>query len=332
MKLLAYLLLALVAASAIAAKPAYTSRPLSELAIYPEQQVLATVVSDRQARLAAEVGGRLESLPAEIGASFKRGAVLARLDARQYQIEFKRAQAQLALLQSRVRLSQLQLDQARALNQQAFISADALRQRETERAVLDAELRMAEQGVASAKLALDNTILPAPFDGVVRERLVSVGDTVAPGQAMLEFSAASHRQIRARLAAAERGSVAGAGKLAFVSSNGRVPVKLLRVSPVLDATAQTSDAIFEAASALPAGQAGSLRWHSSRPTLPAAYLQQRGKQLGIFVLEGGKPVFKPVPGALAGRPVELDWPLSTVIIDQGRHGLGVEAARTGKQP
>jgi hypothetical protein len=69
-----------------------------------------------------------------------------------------------------------------------------------------------------------------------------------------------------------------------------------------------------------------LRWLSARPYLPAAYLQVREGELGTWVVRDGQAVFVALPRAQGGRPVALEWPLETQIVDEGRFGLGAAPA------
>jgi len=196
-----------------------------------------------------------------------------------------------------------------------------LEQRRTELAVLDSELKIARQAVAQARLALDRTILRAPFAGAVKERTVGEGELAAPGQPILTLVESGKNELRARVTSAELADLKAAKQLQFHQGGQSYPVGIVRVSPVVDARAQTRDLILKAEQPLLSGSAGELTWKASTPYLPAAYLQQRHRELGVWVEEGGKPVFKKVPQAQAGRPVALDWPLQTRVIDEGRFAL-----------
>lgn len=113
MRTLTLLLLLWPLASAAAQ---WTTRPLSEVAVYPEFRALATVVARDEARLAAEVGARIVAMPVREGERVRRGEELVRLDDASYRLEVQRARAQLSLVDNRIRLARAQLDQARSLS------------------------------------------------------------------------------------------------------------------------------------------------------------------------------------------------------------------------
>lgn len=314
--------LALLAPLAAAAAE-WSSRPLSELAVYPEHRALAQAVATNEARLAAEVGGRIEALSPRVGEAVTKGQEVARIDAASYRIALEQARAQAELVENRIRLAEAQLAQARALAGRGYTSADAQRVKETELAVHRSELDAARQSVAAAQLQLRRTVVRAPYAGIVRERLASVGDLAAPGTALLVLSAVGDTEIHARVPAAQVASLKAAGSWRLVAGEASYALQLKRVSPVVDAAGQAQDAVLVAKASVPPGLAGELRWKSRVPHLPSGYVQQREGALGAWVVRQGAPVFVPLPRAEVGRPVAVDWSPDTAVVDAGRFGLGL---------
>ncbi len=303
----------------------WSARALGEIAVYPEFRAPASVVAGEEARIAAEVGARIVAMPARTGVEVARGTELVRLDEAAFRIERDRARAQVALIDSRIGLARAQLDQARALAGRGFISADGLRIRETELGVLQRERDAARAAQAATELALARTVIRAPFAGVVRERLAAVGDLAAPGTPLLSLAASAGAEVHARVPAAQIDGLLAAAPPMLVAGGAEHALRIVRVSPVLDAAGQARDVILAAAPALPPGLAGELRWRSVVPHLPAAYLQQREGRLGAWLVRGGEPAFVALPDAQAGRPVAVDWPADTRVVDAGRFALGLRA-------
>lgn len=305
----------------------WTTRSLAELAIYPQFTAPANVVAIDEARIAAEVGGRIEALAPRVGQNVEKGAELARIDDASYRIDMRRAEAQVELIANRVKLAKAQLEQARSLAGRNFLSPDALRIRETEVAVLQSELDAARQTVAAARLQVARTRIRAPFAGVVRERLASVGDLAVPGTPLLVLSATANSEVRARVPTVQVDGLRAAGQWELVAGTRRVPLKIVRVSPVVDAAGQAQEAVFSAPAALPPGLAGELRWAAQVPHLPPAYLQQRDGRLGAYVERGDRAVFVPLPDAQDGRAAPVPWTPDTRVIDTGRFAIGLGDAR-----
>jgi len=101
--------------------------------------------------------------------------------------EYARARS---LLESQVG-SQTALDAAVAARDAAAAEVRAAEQREEmERAALgnQAPIRQAEAALAEARLALEHSVVTAPFDGVIGKRSVEIGANVSPGQALFALA------------------------------------------------------------------------------------------------------------------------------------------------
>lgn len=110
---------------------------------------------------------------AEAGAELQRaGIVRAEANLRRADSDFRRASS----LRERGAASQAALDAARA----AFEGAEAeLSIARAELANADATLQQRRAGLESSRIDLDRTFIRSPIDGVVTERSVEVGQTVA---------------------------------------------------------------------------------------------------------------------------------------------------------
>src|SRR5690606_3512155 len=222
---------------------------------------------------------------------------------------------------NRLELARLQYEQAQSLHQSSFISAQMLAQRRTEMAVIESELKIARNNASQARLALSKTSLHAPFDGAVKERLAAEGEMATPGQPLVSLIEFARTELRARIAEVELEALRRARAVEFRQGAQVYPVEIVRISPVIDARSQTREVVFKSGKELVSGAAGELVWTSPTLHLPAAYVQQRDGQSGTWVEQEGRPQFRPLPSAQVGRPVALDWPPATRIIDEGRFAL-----------
>jgi RND family efflux transporter MFP subunit len=152
------------------------------------------VTARRQATVSAKVTGKVIEVLIEEGQVVKEGDVLARLDATE-------AQAQLSLNQSQLTLARSQVAEIEAILAQAerdFLrqndlfarqlvseqSLDAARaQRDMLRARLAStreQIKVAQESVDVAKVQLDNTVVRAPFAGVVIAKSAQPGEMISP--------------------------------------------------------------------------------------------------------------------------------------------------------
>jgi len=305
-----------------------STRPLAELVTYPAYRVSATAEPRDETQLAFAVGGRIERLAARVGEAVARGQEVVTLDAREYRIAVARARAQLALVGNQIKLAESQLEQSESLARDKFVSPDALRIKRTELAVRRSEYDAARQALAAAELDLDRTRLKAPFDAVVRSRLASVGDFVSPGMPVLALAATAEPEIRASVPVQQVPGLQAATAWTLAAGGEEMPVRLLRVSRLVDTAGQTRVAVFAPVTAIPVGLSGEVRWRGAQALLPPAYIQRRNGRYGVYVKTGAQPEFRPLPDAQAGRPVPVpaDWPADLPVVDEGRFQIGLERA------
>jgi len=166
---------------------------------YPSQQFVqlnATgyVVAQRKAAIASKATGRLEWLGVAEGSTVKAGEVIARLDnrdvvaqAQSAQAAVRAARASLESAKAEERDASSQLKRNQDLVAQGFVSQaslDSVKMR-AERAVAgvanaQAAISVAEANAQNAQVAVDYTLIRAPFDGVIVSKAANVGDMVTP--------------------------------------------------------------------------------------------------------------------------------------------------------
>jgi RND family efflux transporter MFP subunit len=320
---LALCLIALLCAPALAAPPpAVKIQPLSELAIHPQREASAQVVSLNLAKLSAELAARIDSIPVEAGQRIAKGAVVAQLDCADARIAAQRAQATLESSQARLKLAQQQLQRSADLAAKNFISGDALDARKTEVAVVAAEVRLDTAARAAAQREVGKCTLRSPFPAIVEARLAQVGELASPGTPIVQLWDTSRLQLTVQLQAADADLLTQTQPV-FVSQGREFAVRLLRISPAMNPASRTREARFGFAQATPApGSSGVLRWRDRRPFVPADYLISRAGQLGVFVASGQTARFVPLPGAQEGRPAPaVALPANAMLITDGRFAL-----------
>jgi RND family efflux transporter MFP subunit len=152
------------------------------------------VTARRQATVSAKITGKVTEVLIEEGVQVKEGDVLARLDDTEARAQLALARAQLTatraqLAEIRTQLAQAERDYARqqGLAERQFISPQALEAARTQRDILRARLasteeqvRVAQESVGVAEVQLDNTVVRAPFDGVVVAKAAQPGEIISP--------------------------------------------------------------------------------------------------------------------------------------------------------
>jgi RND family efflux transporter MFP subunit len=152
------------------------------------------VTARRQATVSAKITGKVRDVRIEEGQRVAEGEVLATLDDTEAQAELALYRAQLDQARAQVAESRTQLGNAeRELARQQdmaarkLVSASALDAArtlvDTWRARLasnESAIGVAEEGVRVAQVQLDNTIVRAPFAGVVTVKAAQPGEMISP--------------------------------------------------------------------------------------------------------------------------------------------------------
>jgi RND family efflux transporter MFP subunit len=176
---------------------------------YPYQSVTllnATgyVVAQRKASVASKATGRLEWLGVQEGSRVKRNEIVARLERQdvaaareQAAAGVKVAGANVEQAQAELREAQRALERSRELLAQGFVSQaahdTAIARVERDRAALNgafAQVRVAQANLRAAEVAVEQTVIRAPFDGVVLTKNANVGDTITPFSSALDTKGA----------------------------------------------------------------------------------------------------------------------------------------------
>jgi RND family efflux transporter MFP subunit len=205
-------------------------------------EVSGTLAADEQTQLGFKIAGRLERLLVDIGSPVRRGQVVARLVAIDFELKVRQAQTSLqqartalglaadgtsdavdpeqtaGVKQAAATLKQSRLNRERMVklfDEQLIPRSDletadanlgvadgryqeAIETARTRQALLSQ--RRSELAIAQQQLA--DSVLTAPFDGAVRERLVNAGDYLAAGTPVAVLVRVD--PLRLRLAVPER--------------------------------------------------------------------------------------------------------------------------------
>ena len=139
------------------------------------------VTGNRYVSIGVRVPGRIDAYEVQEGDFVRKGAVLVRLDDRDYRANLRKAQANLELAQANLALKQKQSQRIKELHAQNLIATRELDVADNELAVTLAQIHQAEAQIESAHVDLDYTTLTAPMDGIVLAKLKEVGEIAVPG-------------------------------------------------------------------------------------------------------------------------------------------------------
>jgi len=127
------------------------------------------------------VAGFVQRVSFVEGALVHQGDVLFTIDARPYEADVARAEAELERARTRKQLADMELERAQRLVSTQAISREELDARTSGRAESDAAIRAAEAAVRIALLNLEWTVVRAPISGRVSRAEVTAGNLVQTG-------------------------------------------------------------------------------------------------------------------------------------------------------
>lgn len=157
-------------------------------------QAKGTVLAAKQVVLQPELGGRVVWQSPELvpGGRFDKGDVVLRIDARDYQIAVERSLSEVNRVKLELELERRRADVAKKEweafgDDQAGEAGRALALREPQLENAQVALRAAQAALKKSRLDLKRTTLHAPFNAMVVQEGVDLGQLIAPQTVVATF-------------------------------------------------------------------------------------------------------------------------------------------------
>lgn len=305
--------------------------------------LVGRVVSARRSELGFERGGRVAEVAVNAGDRVVRGQRLASLDTRQLRAQRSEAEARLRSARADVQRIRAQLDLAAATRRrqaelyergiaaeqehdEALYGERALR---AQLVAAQAVIGAADAALASVDVALELSVIEAPFDGAIARRDVHEGATVAPGVPVLSLID-TRREVRVGVPLGKREQLRVGERYPVEIEGTARDVVLRRVVDSVDGSTRTIEAIFDLAGDAVDGAVARLRL-STR-------LAQHGFWLPTTALSEGRRgmwsvlVLEPAEGGghrVERRDVHLLYVESDRVYVRGPIGAGERVATAG---
>jgi RND family efflux transporter MFP subunit len=218
------------------------------------------IIVENQVDVAAQQGGIISEIVANVGSTVHKGQLLALLDDRQASAQRDAAQAKLKSCEANLndweaetKLAQADLDRAQRMRDSGINTQEELdharykligSQYEIEKA--QRELDSASDSLRVSELELQKTRIEAPFDGVVARRYVRAGQMAAPGDRMFWVSAVAPLMVKFTLPERFLSRIK-TGNVVYVSSLSSPeqahPARIVQMSPVVDPASDSIDVV-----------------------------------------------------------------------------------------
>ncbi|WP_031565657.1 efflux RND transporter periplasmic adaptor subunit [Rheinheimera texasensis] len=189
----------------------------------------STLEAKADAEVNSKATGIVQTLLVEEGDHVQAGQVLATLDTERQQLALAKGKADLGQLKS-------ELERVEKMHQRKLVSTDVYDKLKWQVESLDASVRMQE-------LALRDTKIVAPISGVIARRYAKVGQLITEFSSKSLFHVVSQQYLEAVINLPEHQlSRAKVGQTAYLNFAGmpQLQAKIIRISPVVDATTGTA--------------------------------------------------------------------------------------------
>ncbi len=144
----------------------------------PTINVPGTIVSRFDSRLSAEVAGRITWI-ADIGTRLVEGESVAKIYDSSLELQLDEFRGLVSRERARLTYLEPEVERLRQLAEQNIAAKSRLDQTVSDRDVARSDLRVAQSRLRQLEDLISKTTLVAPFDGIVTERLVNVGERVS---------------------------------------------------------------------------------------------------------------------------------------------------------
>ncbi|MDH3629648.1 MAG: efflux RND transporter periplasmic adaptor subunit [Gammaproteobacteria bacterium] len=299
-----------------------------------EYWVDGVVEARQQATLSAEVVGKIESVNFDVDDFVEQGQVVLTIRDREYRAQQQKASAALDEAKANLQDTQLEFRRNQDLRKQKLISQAVLDKASANLKAAKARAASAQANLAQAEEQLGYTVVRAPYSGVVVERHVEPGESVAPGQPIMTGYALGELRVSANVPQSIIGGLRahGLARVVLLEDGRSVEVTRITIHPFanpqnhsfpvrLDLPEMKQD-LFPGMLVKVALKIGA----TERLLLPQQALVSRAEVNAVYVLDAsGKLSFRQVrPGNRIGDQVEILAGLGegeTIALDPVRAGI-----------
>lgn len=254
----------------------------------------------QQASLSAQTAGRVTVVNVDVNDRVSAGNVLLRLTAVEQQAGANTAAAQLRAAEAAANEAAANYRRYAALGPQQYVSRAQIDQARAARDSAIAARDAARAQLAQAGQQTEYTIVRAPFAGIVSARRVEPGETVAPGQPLMDVYAPGALRIEVQVPQTDAAAIRAANRASVVLGDGRrLDAADVTVFPAADPASHsvgvrvtlpdvadapqpgmTAKVVFPIAAAS-AAKTGTIN-------LPARAIVRRGELTGAYVVAGDR--------------------------------------------
>lgn len=162
--------------------------------LFGEVYAIYEAISQKSATLSPDANGIVAKINVDVGSVVKKGDILLELDSSTQHLAIELSKANLQL--SRLKLEQTKLSFERYKKIDDLIDKENFENVEFAYKMAQADVTRAEVTLKQALDAKDKMILKAPFDGIISQKLVELGDSISQAARTKAFVLESNRPTK----------------------------------------------------------------------------------------------------------------------------------------
>jgi RND family efflux transporter MFP subunit len=248
-------------------------------------QYAGVIEAVAKSTVSAQTSGRIAELPFDVNDLVPQGAVIVRFVDTEQQARLQQAVASLQEAESRATEAANELKRAKDLYQRQLVAKAQLDAAVANDKAATARKQQAKAALAEAKEQQEQTLVRAPFTGIVTARHVEVGELATPGKALMSGLSLQHLRVLFAVPQQQIAALRQQQKAEVLVDNQQWQSgEKLTVFPYADAQSHSFQVRMELAAGTATLYPGSrvkvrvLQQESSVIAIPASAVVQRGEQ------------------------------------------------------
>ncbi|MCT6698026.1 efflux RND transporter periplasmic adaptor subunit [Rheinheimera sp. 4Y26] len=266
----------------------------------------AVVEAVSQATVSAQTSGRIIELPYDVNDLVPQGAVVVRFTDTEQKARLQKAQGAMTEAQSRFDEQQKELVRVQDIHSKGLVAKAALDLAQANYAAAKARLDQAKAAVTEAHEQLEQTVVRAPYSGILQQRFVEIGELAVPGKALLRGLSLENLRLVSQLPQSQLQGAQQSPAAELQLANGTV-IHLGKPNMTIAPQANSQSHSFQLRLQLPAadysqylllpGSWQRLRLQTgevSQLQIPSSAVLWRGEVSAVWLKQGEQVMLQPV--------------------------------------
>lgn len=161
-----------------------------------KKHYVGLIQAQQESQLSFQSVGKIEKLYVDDGETIRKGQLLAQLNTETLQAQRKELQAKLDLAEIKLKLAKKNYERVATATSKNAYSEQQEDEALSTLKIAETEISITQSQLQQLSIAIENTRIIAPYDGLVTKRLLDAGNTVHAGQTVFSIQTTSNYEAR----------------------------------------------------------------------------------------------------------------------------------------